>query len=188
MANPAIYNTRTGGDSGSGASAGASIGGTILRPSGLPYTSDTTGNLGFGYYAGGGGNASPTDFGLTVAASLSADVTAQMRFILPPVIPTGAMKLRLLCLANATSGAAKLTVKDGIVAAGASPSAVSLTSETQTTITWTAGLADKYQEVKIALTVTPAANGILVVAITFNTTGWTLAQIMTMLVPALIWE
>lgn len=167
---------------------GQNISSAPLQPSGLPYTSDTTGLLGFGYYAGGGGNASPTDFGLSVAASLSGDVTAQMRFQLPSVIPQGTMKLRLLCLANATSGAAKFTVKDGICAPGASPSAVTLTSETQSTITWASGFADKYQEVKVTLTAVPSSNGILVVAITLNTSGYTLAQIMTMLIPTVIWE
>lgn len=183
-----ILRAGSGGTGGGGGGASTSIGGTVLQASGLPYTSDTTGNLGFGYYTGGGGNASPTDFGLSVAASLGADVTAQLRFIIPPVIPTGTMKLRTLSLANASTGAAKFTVQDGKVAAGASPSAVTLTSETQSTITWAAGSADKYQEIKTTLTTTVVGNDILVVAITFNTTGWTLAQIMTMLPPVLIWE
>jgi hypothetical protein len=70
---------------------------------------------------------------------------------------------------------------------GASPSAASLTSETQTTVSWGAGDADKYKEAKITLTASPAANDMLVVGITFNTTSWTLAAASTW-IPTLIWE
>ena len=108
---------------------------------------------------------------------------------MPPVIPGGTCKLRLLALANAASGSAKVTVNDGRCAAGSSPSAVTLTSETQTTLTWAAGAADKYQEAKVTLTglsgLTP--NDVVVVALVFNTSGFTLAQASTW-IPSLIWE
>ena len=159
-------------------------GGPIYPSSAYPATA---GNVFPNFYAGGGGNASPHDEGLGVAASLGADSTWELRFPLPPTIPSGTLKLRLLALANATSGVAKVTVKDTNVAAGASPSAAALTSETQQTLTWGAGDNDKYKEIKVALTPTPNGNDLLVVALVFNTTGWTLAQTSTWLA-SIIWE
>lgn len=152
-----------------------------------PYTSDVSGNAFPNFYVGAGGNASPTDYGLGVAASLGADTVWQLRFPMPPTIPTGTLKLRILQLANATSGVAKFTVSDANVAAGASPSAATLTAETQSSVTWGAGDADKYKETKVTLTSAPSGNDTLVVAITFNHTSWTLAQILTSIVTA-IWE
>ena len=66
----------------------------------------------------------------------------------------------------------KYTVSDANVAA-ANPSSASLTAETQTSITWSA--ADTYVITKTALTSTPTADGVSVVAVTFNASGWTLA-------------
>jgi hypothetical protein len=143
------------------------------------YLGGAAGNLFPNFYAGGGGNAAPHDEGIGVAASLAADATAELRFAIPPTVPTGALKLRMLALANATSGVAKVTVADQHIAAGTSPSAAALTSETQQTLTWGTGQNDKYQEVKLALSATPAGNDVLVVAVTFNTTGFTLAAVST---------
>jgi hypothetical protein len=151
------------------------------------YPADSAGRLFPNFYSGGGGNAAPVEEGLGVMASLSADATWELRFPMPPSIPTGTLKLRLLALANATSGAAKVTVKDGRCPAGSSPSAAALTSETQTTVTWSTGNNDEYLESKIALTTTPQANDMLIVALTFNVTGWTLAASSTWLA-SVIWE
>lgn len=137
-------------------------------------------------YVGGGANSKQEE-GLGVMASVDADCTWRLRFQIPPTVPTGTMKLRLIALANATSGDAKVTVKDTNVAAGSSPSGATLTSETQATITWAAGDNDKYKEAKVTLTPTPAGNDFLVVDVVFNTTSWTLAQISTWFI-SLIWE
>ncbi len=146
------------------------------------------------FYAGAGGNAAPNEEGdVSVMASLNADAVLQLRYHMPPQIPTGTLKLRVIALANATSGAAKLTVSDGIATPATSPSSsgnpstITLTSETQTTVTWAASENDRYKEAKVTLTSTPAANDVLVVAITFQTSGWTLAQISTWKFD-LIWE
>jgi len=95
--------------------------------------------------------------------------------------------LRLLALADASSGNATVTVSDANVAAGASPSAASLTSETQATVTWGAGDADTYKETKIALSAAANGNDELVVALAFNTSGWTLAAASTW-IATVIWE
>jgi len=146
-----------------------------------------SGNLFPNFYAGSGSNAASHDEGVGVAASLGLDSTLELRFPIPPTVPTGTLKLRILALANATSGAAKLTVSDKNVAAGASPSGATLTAETQTTITWAAGNNDQYMEAKVPLTSTPAGNDQLVVAVKFQTSGWTLAVVGT-LIFSLIWE
>jgi hypothetical protein len=151
------------------------------------YPADSAGRLFPSFYAGAGGNATPHDEGLGVMASLSADATWELRFPMPPSIPTGTFKLRLLALANATSGVAKVTVKDGRCPAGSSPSAATLTSETQVTVTWSTGNNDEYLEAKVTLSTTPQANDMLVVALTFNVTGWTLAAASTWLA-SIIWE
>jgi hypothetical protein len=149
------------------------------------YPADTAGRLFPNFHAGAGGNAASHDEGLGVMASLSADATWELRFPMPPSIPTGTFKLRLLALANATTGVAKVTVKDGRCPAASSPSAATLTSETQASLTWTA--VDVYVEAKVTLTTVPQANDMIVVALTFNTTGWTLAQVSTW-IPTIIWE
>lgn len=162
-------------------------GGPILPNSLFP--GDTAGRLFPSFYGGAGGNAAARDEGMGVMASLSADATWELRFLLPPAaaIPSGTLTLRLLALANAATGSAKVTVKDAVVAAGASPSAAALTSETQTTVTWGASDNDKYKEAKIPLSAVPVGNDILVVGLTFNTSGWTLAQVSTW-IASIIWE
>lgn len=151
------------------------------------YPADTSGRLFPNFYAGGGGNAAPHDEGLGVKASLDADATWELRFPAPPALPSGTIKLRILSLANATSGTLKFTVKDGRCPAASSPSAATLTSETQSSVTWTA--ADVYVETKVSLTGVSslAGNDVIVVALTFNTTGTTLAAVSTHLV-SIIWE
>lgn len=132
-----------------------------------------------------GGANSKDEEGLGVAASIAADSTWRLRFHIPPTVPSGTAKLRLLALANATSGSAKVTVNDAVVAVGSSPSAASLTAESQATLTWTT--VDVYLESKVTLTPTMVGNSVLVVDLVFNTTGWTLAQVSTW-IPTLIWE
>lgn len=138
-------------------------------------------------YTGAGGNAAPADSGWGVIASLGSDATFGLRFVMPNNIPSGTMKLRMLALANATSGEALYTVSDGAVSPGSSPSAVSLTAETQNTLTWAGGNADAYLQVLTPLSASVSGNQILVVAITFNHTSWTLAQPSTW-IPSIIWQ
>jgi hypothetical protein len=181
----------TGGDKGTGTInvAGCYVNGVacvtgnggvaMLQPASF-YTSDTAGNLFPNVYTGAGGNASASDAGWGVVASLGSDVVLQMRFQMPPTIPSsGTFKLVSYCLANYTgSNAALYTISDANVAAGASPSAATLTAESQNSLTpWT---ADQYVVTKTPLThSTPTADGVSVVAVTFNHTSWTLAQNMT---------
>ncbi len=123
--------------------------------------------------------------GIGVVGSLGSDANAVLQFNMPEVIPSGTLKLRLLAMANATSGVAKLTVKDKNVAAGASLGTSTLNSETQTSQTW--ATADILVENKVTLTSTPTANDILTVVLNFNTSGWTLTAQSTWQA-TIVWE
>lgn len=162
-----------------------------IYPSSVDY--GTSGDLFPNLYQGAGANAAPNEWGHGVVASLAADRTLSLRFPMPPAIPSGTLKLRILALANSTANAAKLTVSDGAATpaaspgAGGNPSAVTLTAETQTTFTWAASENDRYKEQKVTLTTVPLANDQLVVAVKFQTTGWTLAVVGTFIF-SIIWE
>ena len=161
------------------------------------YYGDTSGNTFPSFYVGtnqgGTANAAPADEGIGVVASLSADSVVQLRFILPPgsSAPSGTMKLILAGLANADPGTAanaKITVSDGVVSSsGGIPSGVSLSGETLVTLSWSTGSNDAYQQAKVALSSSWQADGVLVVALTFNHTSWTLAANLTLLC-WLVWE
>jgi hypothetical protein len=151
----------------------------------------------------GAGANSKHDEGLGVEASLGADSIWRLRFQLPPTLPTGTGKLRLLCLANATSGAIRVNPKWASVAVGESPSGATLNAETTTpdaragaagspgasdTLVWGAADNDQYLEAKWVLNAdTLVAGEIVAMDLTCETSGWTLAAVLTM-IPSLIWE
>ena len=151
------------------------------------FHNDQNGRTFEGYYSGSGGNISPNDWGIQVKASLDLDSIVQLRFPMPPVMPPGSLKLLVRGLANATTGAAKFQVSDGVAGNGISPSAISLTAETASILNWTSTSADQYNDIKIPLTSYPSPNDDLVVAIKFQTSGWSLASILTALT-GVIWE
>jgi hypothetical protein len=123
--------------------------------------------------------------GAGVIASLTSDAPVVLQFNMPESIPSGTLKLRCLAMANATSGVAKLTIKDGATSVGSSIGVTSLSTETQVSQTWAS--ADVLVENKVTLTTSPTANQILTVLATFNTTGWTLASASTWQFSA-VWE
>lgn len=136
----------------------------------------------------GAGANSKHDEGLGVEASLGADATWRLRFPMDPTLPTGTAKLRLLALANATSGAAKVNPKWASVAVEEDPSSATLFAEGTGTITWGAGDADQYKSLTIVLDAdTLVANEVCVMDLVFETTGFTLAAVSTWLV-MIIWE
>jgi hypothetical protein len=159
-------------------------GGPIL-PSSI-YLGGASGNLSATFYIPATNtNTAGAIEGIGVIASLAADAPAVLQFNLPEVIPTGALKLRCLAWANATSGTAKWTISDGQTAANANIGATTLTAETQSSQTWT--VADVILETKVTLATVPIANDILTVLATFNTTGWTLAA-ASVFQFSLVWE
>jgi hypothetical protein len=153
-----------------------SSGGTAVNPVLLPYSQapDTTGNVYPATYTGSGGNNAGPESAYAIAASFSTDGNLYMRFRMPPSIPsTGSLKLISVCQANTASATLKYTVQDADVAPLADPSAATLNSETQTSIAWSTGNASEYIVTMTALTETPQAGHISVVAVTYNHTGST---------------
>ena len=160
-------------------------GGPIFPYSAYPVTS---GRVFPNIHVGAGGN-SKHEMGLGVEASLGADAIWRLRFMMPPsALPSGTCKLRLLALANATSGDAKINPKWASVAVGESPDTATLNAEGTGTVTWGAGDNDDYKELKVTLDAdTPVAGEMIVMDLTFETSSWTLAQVVTV-TAAVIWE
>lgn len=151
-------------------------GGPIFPHSAFPVTAGRA----FPNFHVGAGASSKHDEGLGVEASVGADSIWRLRFQMPPLLPTGTGKLRLLALANATSGDAKVNPKWASVAVEESPSDATLFAEGTHTLTWGAGDNDQYKEVKVTLDAdTLVAGEVVVMDLTFETTGWTLAAVST---------
>ena len=159
-------------------------GGPIFPNSAYPVTA---GNVFPNFHVGAGAN-SKHDEGMCVAASIAADSTWRLRFQMPPTLPSGTGKLRLLALANATSGAAKVNPKWVSVAVEENPSSATPVAETVQTVTWAAGDNDQYKELKVTLDAdTLVAGEIVVMDLVFETASWTLASVSTW-VASIIWE
>ena len=74
------------------------------------------------------------------------------------------------------------------VAAEEDPSAATLNAETVQTVTWAAGDSNVYKETKVNLDAdTPVANEVIVMDLTFETSGWTLNVVSTWQA-FIIWE
>lgn len=137
-----------------------------------------------------GATNSKQEEGIGVMASLDADTTVELRFQMPPSLPTGTGKLKLRALANATSGSAKFNPKWKSVAVEESADVAtgSLNAETTQTLTWAAGDNDQYKELEIILDAdTIVADEEIVMELVFETTSWTLAATSTWIV-SIIWE
>ncbi len=159
-------------------------GGPIFPHSAFPVTADRV----FPNFHVGAGANSKHDEGLGVEASVGADSTWRLRFQMPPSLPTGTGKLRLLALANATTGVAKVNPKWVSVAVEEDPSSATLNAETTQTVTWGAGDADQYKELKITLDADAIVAGEEVVMdLVFETASWTLAAVSTW-ITSIIWE
>lgn len=158
-------------------------GGAIVPISAMPATAGKV----FPYPYVGATNARLEEM-LGVMASLNGDAVYYLTFIMPPTLPTGTGKLRLLCRAAATSGAAKINPKWVSVAAGENPDTMTLIAEGTSTLTWAAGDDDDYKELSVVLDAdTLVASEMVVMALTFETSGWTLAAKLGVL-PVIIWE
>ena len=130
--------------------------------------------------------------GAGVVASLGADAILHCHADLPKtVLPPGTAKLRLRAAANAVAGNAKVNPKWAL---GASPfdfDGATLAAEGASTLTWGAGNAYEIMELLITLdaaTWVGAAGKWLYIALTFETSGWTLAAESVWAPPTLIWE
>ena len=159
-------------------------GGPIFPHSAFPVTS---GRVFENVHVGGGAN-SKHEAGLGVEASVGADSIWRLRFQLPPILPTGTGKLRQLVLANSAANVSKSNVKWASVAVEEDASSATLNAEGTDTITWAAGDEDVYKELKTTLDANSlVASEVVVMDLTFETTGWTLAVVSTWNV-SIIWE
>lgn len=137
----------------------------------------------------GKGANSKHEQGLGVAASLSANSIWRLRFLLPPVLPSETMKLRLLALANAQTGNAQVNPAWTAASPEDDPSSLTLTAEGTSSLTWSTGDDDVYKELKITLDGAPApsASDVIAMDLQFIASGWTLAAVSTW-IPSIIWE
>jgi hypothetical protein len=160
-------------------------GGPLFPSSAVPVTADRV----FPNIHVGAGSGSKHEEGLGVQASLGADAIWRLRFYMPPTsLPSGTCKLRLMALANATTGVAKVNPKWASVAVEEDASSATLQAETVQTVTWAAGDNDQYKELKVTLDAdTPVAGEVIAMDLTFETSSWTLAQISTW-IASVIWE
>lgn len=160
-------------------------GGPVFPRSAYPVTG---GRVFPNIHVGAGANSKQEE-GLGVEASVGADSIWRLRFSMPPTsLPTGTGKLKLLALAAATTGNAKVNPKWASVAVGEDPSSATLNAEGTSTLTWAAGDSDDYKELKITLDAdTLVAGEEVVMDLVFETTSWTLAQVSTW-IPSIIWE
>jgi hypothetical protein len=129
-------------------------------------------------FVGDGANAHRTE-GCGVVASLAANAEVDLEFWMPPgSLPSGTPKLRLIALADAVTGDAKVTPSWASVAIEEDPSAATLNSEGTSTLTWGANDDDEYKELKITLDAdTVVAGECIVMHLQFTTASWTLAQV-----------
>jgi len=166
----------------------ASTGGTrfgVVHPSSVYIPSST--NIWGDFHVGDGANAH-TDDVTAVIASLGADAKVMLRFDMPPVLPTGTAKLRIIGLADAVSGNAKVNPAWASVAVGQDPSSFTLTAEGTQTVTWSTDDDDEYQETKVILDAdTIIASEFVVMHVTFETASWTLA-VNSGWIFSIIWE
>lgn len=150
------------------------------------YLGGASGRLFHNFHQGGTNGRS--DEGVGVEASLSADSTLELRFQMPPSLPSGTAKLLMRALANATSGDAKVNPKWVSVADAENPDTATLNAEGTQTLTWASGEADDYKEAKVTLDAdTTVAGEIVVMHVVFETTSWDLAAVSTWQF-SIIWE
>lgn len=121
-------------------------------------------------------------------ASPGADSIWRCFYKMPPSIPPGTGKVSLMCQANAISGNAKINVKWKSYAALEVPAAASLIAEGVDTITFATTAYRLTEVVRVMDADTFVANEIVMIDFTGETSGWTLAAVLGLLVPPLYWE
>jgi len=161
-------------------------GGPIFPHSAFPVDADDV----FPNIHVGAGANSKHDEGLGVAnaTDIAADATWRLRFQMPPTLPTGTGKLRILSLSSAETGVVKPHVKWASVAVEEDPSAATLNDEGVGTITWGSADDDQYKETLVTLDAdTLVASEEVVMDLVFEDASMTLAVVSTHIV-SIIWE
>lgn len=145
-------------------------GGPLYPVSAVPITSGKVFPLVFN----GGSNDLENMMG--VMASVDGDCVWRLAFEIPPSLPSGTAKLRLVARANAAAGNAKPNVKWLNVAAEEDPGGT-VQAEGVGTVTWASGDEMVLKELKVTLDAdgVPAAGERVYMDLTFETSSWTLA-------------
>ena len=161
-------------------------GGPIFPNSAFPVTA---GVLYPTFYVGDGANSKQDEgLGVADATTIVADSIWRLRFHMPPSLPTGTGKIRILAMADAVTGVLRLNPKWASVAVGEDPSSATLNAEGNNDITWSTNDDDEYQELKVDLDAdTLVASEVVVMDLTIVDTGTTLA-VASVLIPSIIWE
>lgn len=151
--------------------------GPIPPSSAVPVTAGMVfGNI----HVGAGSGAKHMDgLGVANATDLTANATWCLQFDLPMgTLPAGQLKLRLLAIANASTGNVVVDPQWASCAPSEDPSVITLNAEGDTTVSFTA--VDDFKETKIVLDAdTPVAGEILVCNLVFKDAGTTLAVTST---------
>lgn len=137
-----------------------------------------------------GATNSKREAGGKVNASLAADSTVELRYRMPPVIPSGTLTFRALLKANASSGDAKFDIAWVALANGGGNSdTATYVAEGTQTVTWASGDQDDYKEFTLTLdaTTAPTAGQVLALEMRFKTASYTLAQVLFFLPPEVLW-
>lgn len=119
----------------------------------------------------GGGSGSKFEEGMGLLALHGADGVWDLRFAMPPVIPSGDPKLRLFALADAATGDEDVEPSWLAIDMGVDPSSASLIGEGDTNFDWATGAQnDEYKEgvVDLDAATAPAADQIVVMKLTFK--------------------
>ena len=160
-------------------------GGPIFPHSAFPVSEDVFPN----FHIGAGANSKHDEgLGVVDATALAANAIWRLRFQMPPTLPTGTGKLRILSLAAAETGALKINPSWVSVAVEEDASAATLNAEGTSTVTWSTADDDQYKETKITLDAdTLVASEEVVMDLTFEDTDTTVAVDSTHIV-SIIWE
>jgi hypothetical protein len=160
--------------------------GPIFPYSAVP--SGSTGEIFPNVHVGATNSRLAEGLGVANATDLTADRTWMLHFQMPPTLPSGTAKLRLLAIANATTGVAKVNPTWGSVAVEENYDTTTLTAEGVQTVTWETGDADVFKELKVTLDAdTVVASEIVVMNLVFVDTDFTLAVTSTW-IASIIWE
>lgn len=139
-------------------------------------------------FIGDGANDQETEV-IAVIALLGSDVKIFSEWDMPPTLPTGQAKLVMVALAHAVLNAAKHNPAWNMVDDEEDPSEATLNAEGVETTTWAGGDDGVYKITKTNLDVQAVvASKILVMQITFPTSGWTQDVNVGWKRPFIIWE
>ena len=149
----------------------------------------TSGKVGPGVHVGTASTGVRRMRGIQVIASLDADADVELFFDMPPALPSGTGKLILVGRTTGTGNAIILVSWASVsVAIGEDPSAATLLSEGNQTLTVIGGDSDKFLRLKTTLDAdTLTADEIVAMRLRFVASGWTLNQPFTV-APSMRWE